>query len=101
MLRPGVTDRRIRAERRLFDAHARLERSRAELAIVEELLLALSEVADEARVRMLVSETALADREWNEARRHAEVMERSRDATLATIAELERLQDELLSQLLP
>ncbi len=98
-MRPGLTDRRQRVERRLFDVHARLERARAELALAEEQLLVLGEAADEARIRMLVSETALANREWSEARRHAEVMERSRDATKATISELERAQDELLAQL--
>lgn len=98
-MRPSLSDRRQRVERRLFDVHARLERARAELALAEEQLHALSEVADEARVRMLVSETALANREWDEARRHAEVMERSRDAARHAVAELEHAQDELLSQL--
>lgn len=79
--------------------HARLERARAELALAEEQLHALAEAADEARIRMLVSETPLANREWGEARRHAEVMERSRDATRAAVVELEKAQDELLSQL--
>ncbi|MDA8291699.1 MAG: hypothetical protein M0Z33_08485 [Actinomycetota bacterium] len=99
-MRPGLTDRRQRVERRLFDVHARLDRARAELAIVEEQLAAFTDAADEARIRMLVSETAQADRDWNEARRHSEVMARSRDAARAAVAELERLQDELLSQLL-
>lgn len=99
-MRPGLTDRRQRVERRLFDVHARLDRARAELAIAEEQLAALEDAADEARTRMLVSETAQANREWNEAQRHAEVMVRSREAARAAVAELERLQDELLSQLL-
>ncbi|HVC24502.1 MAG TPA: hypothetical protein VND23_01985 [Acidimicrobiales bacterium] len=98
-MRPGLTDRRQRVERRLFDVHARLERARAELALADEQLAALADAADDARTRMLVSETALANREWGEARRHAEVMERSRDSARAAVAELERAQDELLSQL--
>jgi hypothetical protein len=98
-MRPGLTDRRQRVERRLFDVHARLERARAELALADEQLHALAETADELRIRMLVSETALANREWSDARRHAEVMERSRDASRAAVAELERAQDELLAQL--
>jgi hypothetical protein len=100
-MRPGSTDRSRKAERRLFELHARLERARSELALAEEQLLALAEAADEARIRMLVSETPLADREWNEARGHADVMERSRDAARALVAELERAQDELISQLVP
>lgn len=98
-MRPGLTDRRQRVERRLFDVHARLERARAELALADEQLVVFADAADEARVRMLVSETALAHREWNEAHRHAEVMERSRDAAKQAVVELERAQDELLTQL--
>ena len=79
--------------------HARLERARAELALAEEQLSAFEETAEDARTRMLVSETPLADREWNEARRHAEVMQRSRDGARQAVAELERAQDELLSRL--
>lgn len=99
MMRPVITDRRIRVERRLFDVHGRLERARAELALAEEQLLALAEAADEARIRMLVSETPLADRAWSEARRHVEVMERSCEATKSTIGDLETAQDELIAQL--
>ncbi|MCU1495742.1 MAG: hypothetical protein JWO62_3506 [Acidimicrobiaceae bacterium] len=98
-MRPGLTDRRQRVERRLFDVHARLDRARAELALAEEQLVVVADAADEARTRMLVSETALANREWNDAHRHAEVMERSRDAARLVVADLERAQDELLSQL--
>jgi hypothetical protein len=98
-MRPGLTDRRQRVERRLFDVSARLERARAELALAEEQLLVVGEVADDARIRMLVSETALANRAWDDARRHAEVMERSRDAARQVVTDLERSQDELLSQL--
>jgi hypothetical protein len=98
-MRPGLTDRRQRVERRLFDVSARLERARAELALAEEQLLVVGEVADDARIRMLVSETALANRAWDDARRHVEVMERSRDAARQVVTDLERSQDELLSQL--
>lgn len=86
-------------ERRLFDVHARLARARAELEVAEEQLAALDEQADEARLRMLVSETPLAEREWREAERHAEAMRRSRDAARALVAELEAAQDELLGKL--
>ncbi len=91
---------RQRVERRLFDVHARLERARAELALADEQLAALDESAEEAKIRMLVAETPLAEREWHEARRHADVMARSRDAARTAVAELERAQDELLSQLI-
>jgi len=40
-MRPGLTDRRQRAERRLFDVSARLDRARAELEVIEAQLDAL------------------------------------------------------------
>ncbi len=58
-----------------------------------------TETAEDARLRALVSETPLANHEWQEARRHEEAMTRGRDAASARVAELERAQDELLSKL--
>lgn len=86
-------------ERRLLEVNSRLKRVREELAVVDEQLAALAEAADEARLRYLVSETPLADRELREARRHADAMARSRAAVMESIAELERVQDELLDRL--
>jgi hypothetical protein len=86
-------------ERRLTAVTDRLKRARAELAIIDEQLAALAEAADETRVRALVSETPLADREHDEAQRHADAMARSRSNVQTSIAELERAQDELLDRL--
>lgn len=86
-------------ERRLRDASARLRRAREELAVIEEQLAVLADAAEEARLRSLVSETPLADREYHEAQRHADAMNRSREAVVASIAELQRAQDELLDRL--
>jgi hypothetical protein len=86
-------------QRRLTDVHQRLVKARQELAIVEEQLLVFDETADDARIRSLVSETPLANHDWNEARRHADAMRRGRDDVRARVAELERAQDELLSKL--
>ena len=88
-------------ERRLKDVTARLKRARNELVVLDEQLAALAEAADEARVRALVSETPLADKEHQEAQRHADAMARSRAALASSIAELERAQDELLDRLVP
>ncbi len=74
-------------------------KAREELAVVEEQLDVFNDTADDARVRALVAETPLANHDWNEARRHADAMERSRAAARARVAELERSQDELLAQL--
>ena len=92
---------RSQIERRLTEVHARLKKAREELVVLDEQLAALSEEADEARLRALVSETPVADREHREAQKHADAMARSRDAVVAAIADLERAQDRLLDQLVP
>jgi hypothetical protein len=90
---------RVLIERRLMDVAKRLKRAREELSVIEDQLAALSEAADEARIRWLVSETPLAHREFAEAQRHADAMERSRKAVEADVAELAAAQDELLDRL--
>jgi hypothetical protein len=86
-------------ERRLTEVNQRLRRAREELAVVEEQLAALADAADDSRLRALVSETPLAESEHHEAQRHADAMARSRASVLASIAELERAQDQLLDRL--
>jgi hypothetical protein len=86
-------------ERRLTEVHGRLVKAREELAIVEEQLLMFTDTAEDARLRALVSETPLANHEWQEARRHEEAMIRGRDSARARVGELERTQDELLAKL--
>jgi hypothetical protein len=86
-------------ERRLTEVTDRLRRARQELAVLDEQLASLSDAADDARIRALVSETPLADKEHHEAQRHADAMARSRAAVLSAIAELQRAQDELLDRL--
>ena len=86
-------------EKRLSQAAERLKRLRAELKVVDEQLLFLTEAADEARLRALVSETPLADREHREAQKHVEALMRHRNTVAASIQELERSQDELLDKL--
>ena len=86
-------------ERRLAETSGRLKTLREELAVVDEQLAALTETADDARLRALVSETPLADRESRDASRHAEAMSRHRAEVLSRVAELERAQDALLDRL--
>jgi hypothetical protein len=90
---------KVLIERRLFDVAQRLKKAREELAVIEEQLAALSDAADEARIRSLVSETPLAHREYTEAQRHADAMARSGRAVQAEIVELQATQDELLDRL--
>lgn len=87
-------------ERRLSELSTRLRQLREELAVSEEQLGHLAEAADDARLRSLVSETPVADREHHDAQRHAEAMQRHRAEVLDQIAHLEQTQDELLDRLL-
>jgi hypothetical protein len=86
-------------ERQLFEVSARLKTLRAELDIADEQLTHFAQIADETRLRSLVSETPLADREFQEAERHAEAMRRHRADVATEIRELEARQDHLLDQL--
>lgn len=88
-------------ERRLRQATARLRQARGELVVLDQQLAALADEADDLRVRSLVGESPLADREHRDARRTVEAMTRSRSATVAEIARLERAIDELLERFVP
>jgi len=76
-----------------------LQQLREELRVADEHLLHLSEVADDARLRALVSETPVAEREHREAARHAESMRTHRTTVAAEIDRLEGTQDQLLDRL--
>ena len=85
-------------ERRLAEVGSRLQRLHSELAVAEEQLAHFEEEADEARVRALVSETAIADKDRRGAERHAASMTRHRDGLREEIQRLETAQDELLDR---
>jgi len=87
-------------ERRLSEVSSRLRQLRDDLAVSDEQLAFLAEAADDARLRSLVSETPLADREHHDAQRHADAMQRHRAELLDSIARLEQTQDELLDRLM-
>jgi hypothetical protein len=86
-------------ERKLSEAAERLRQLRAELGVVDEQLASLADTADDARLRAMVSETPMADREHRDAQKHADAMSRHRAELVAQIAELQRSQDELLERL--
>ncbi len=90
---------RASVERRLSDAHDRLVRARAELAVLEEQLVVVNEIADDTRIRALVAETPVAAKEHDEASRHASVMLQTRESLITKITELEQRQDELIDRL--
>lgn len=87
-------------QKHLSDLGARLEKAKADLRIVEEQLLFQMDVVEEAKTRMLVSETPLADREYRVARDDHERIVRQRDEVNAEIAELHAAQDRLLDRML-
>lgn len=86
-------------ERRLTEVAKRLKRARQDLAVLEEQASVLRDSAEDARLRALVSETPLANKEYQQAQRHADAMERSRQSLIVTVAELRQAQDELLDRL--
>lgn len=87
-------------ERRLRDVSDRLKAVQREVAVANEQLAHLAEEAEDTRLRSLVSETPLAEREYRDAQRHADAMERHRREVSTEIARLEQAQDELLDRLL-
>ena len=90
---------RRQVERRLRDVSGRLRALRDDLQITEEQLAHLTGEADDARIRALVSETPLAEREHRQAGRHADALRSHRDEVVARIQKLEADQDDLLDRL--
>ena len=86
-------------ERKLSESAERLRQLRSELNVVDEQLAFLTDAADDARLRAMVSETPMADKEHREAQKHADAMTRHRTQLVGQIAELEKAQDELLERL--
>ncbi len=72
---------------------------RTEIGILQEQLTYAQEVADDARLRAMVSETPLADRDEQDARADAERTKRSLDDATARLQKLLTEQDGLLERL--
>ena len=86
-------------ERRLRRVSQQLRLLRADLRGTDEQLDQLRDEAYDARVRALVSETPLAEREHRRVSRHVERRTRHRDRVVGKIAELDATQDMLLDRL--
>ena len=71
---------------------------RTDLRVCEDQLVQVCDEADECRLRALVSETPLAEREYREAQRHADRLQQHRDEIAARITRLEADQDALLDR---
>lgn len=92
-----MTDRAVR--RRLRELSRQLASLREELAVTEDQSAQLGSDADDARIRALVSETHLAEREHREAQRHVDALAGARERLTAEISRLEAAQDALLDRL--
>lgn len=91
---------RRQVERRLTEVGRRIRELREELRVADEQLVHLADAADDARLRSLVSETPVSDREHREAARHADAMRSHRQSVVEEIARLEQAQDDLLDRLM-
>lgn len=69
--------------------------------MIEEQRAALAEAADDLRIRALVAETPVAEKEHRDAQRHVDAMDASRNELAKRISDLQRSQDELLNRLVP
>jgi hypothetical protein len=87
-------------ERSLAELTDRLARARDDLHIIEEQLLFQMDVVEDAKLRMLMSETPLSERGHREARDDCQRLMRQRERALAEIAELQEEQDRLLDRML-
>ena len=76
----------------------RLKRLRADLEVAEEQYLHFEDLAEDARLRALVSETPAAERQHRDAARQAETMARHRARLREEIRSLEQEQDDLLDR---
>ena len=74
-------------------------RARGELAVLDEQLEVVNEMADDTRLRALVAETPVAAKDHDEVSRQASAMLRTRQVLVAQITDLERRQDDLLERL--
>jgi len=90
----------MQIDRSMSELSGRLAKAQAELRILEEQLLFQLDALEEAKTRMLVSETPLADEAFRIARDNYDRLEAQRTAAAERIAELQREQDRLLDGLL-
>jgi hypothetical protein len=89
---------RSKLERQLSDTHRQLLQARDELAVADQHVAIADEMADEARLQALVSESPLDNREYEEAARHAAATHRGREDVAHRVKALERLLDQLLDR---
>jgi chromosome segregation ATPase len=88
-------------ERRLLTLSGEISTLRAEIAILDEQLAFQQDVMEDARVRALVAETPLADREFRVASDDLRRIQRVTEDARTRLRALLEDQDRLLGELLP
>ncbi len=91
--------RQAALERRIRELQRRVRTAREEILVLDEQLEVLAEDAEEARVRWLVAETPLAEKESAEAHRHLELARRAAAALRAELDHCVADRDRLLGEL--
>lgn len=87
-------------EKKLLNLNEKLAKARQEMDIVGEQLAFQLDVTEEAKERMLVSETPLADREYREARDDLERVRRYYESCREEVEELSKQQEEVFDRLM-
>jgi hypothetical protein len=90
----------MRINKNLSDLADELTRAREDLRIIEEQLLFQTDVVEEAKTRMLVSETPVADQEFRIARDDLDRLQKQRTRLISEVDEMRREQDRLLDRML-
>jgi len=90
---------RAQIERKLRGVSEQLRSLREDLSVSDEQLVQLADEADDARLRALVSETPLAEKEHRKASRHVERLRKHRERIAIRIDALDAEQDALLDRL--
>lgn len=85
--------------RRLSQASSRVAELREELRVVEDQLSHFNDEANDLSLRAMVSETPGASYEYREAKKHADAMNRHRDAIVQELKELDRRINEYLDRM--
>ncbi|MDP6323442.1 MAG: hypothetical protein QGF06_05900 [Acidimicrobiales bacterium] len=86
-------------EKRLMEISRRIKQQKEDLLVAEEQLISLSSDADEARIRSLVSETAISDNDRRDSVRQSENMQKYCHKIRNEIQRLEEIQDALLDKM--
>lgn len=90
---------KVQIERKLRNVSDQLRSLREELGVSDQQFRQLDDEADDARLRALVSETPLAEKEHRKASRHVDRLRKHRERIAAKIVSLEAEQDALLDRL--